>query len=95
MYTPSPHTHQGDSGGPLVCCAEGSTAPEDCTLIGVTSWGIGCAREGLPGVYTEVAHYTPWIQDVIAKEGGNNSLEKIGFFKGGEGEEIQVKEEED
>ncbi|ROT81383.1 trypsin [Penaeus vannamei] len=57
---------QGDSGGPLVCCEEGSMEPEDCRLSGVTSWGIGCARKGLPGVYTEVAHYTDWIKEVIA-----------------------------
>lgn len=72
---------QGDSGGPLVCCEEGSMEPEDCRLSGVTSWGIGCARKGLPGVYTEVAHYTDWIKEVIASE-DNSSLEKIGFFEG-------------
>ncbi|XP_030554491.1 trypsin alpha-like [Drosophila novamexicana] len=43
---------QGDSGGPLVV---------DNQLVGIVSWGIGCARKGHPGVYTDVAHYREWI----------------------------------
>jgi len=48
-------TCQGDSGGPL--------ASKDVkTLIGITSFGIGCGNNGFPGVYTDVSKYRPWIQ---------------------------------
>jgi len=51
---------QGDSGGPLMCEVNGKMY-----LAGLVSWGIGCATEGVPGGYTQVAHYRPWIVDKI------------------------------
>lgn len=46
-----------DSGGPLV--------NRDNILIGVVSTGIGCARPGLPGIYTRVSEFGPWIHSTI------------------------------
>ena len=47
---------QGDSGGPLLYVYNGTTY-----LVGLVSWGTGCALYGYPGVYTDVNYYREWI----------------------------------
>ena len=57
---------QGDSGGPLTWTTR---KYKNTYLVGVVSWGRGCARPGEPGVYAKVAHYRSWIDRIIgAKE---------------------------
>ncbi|XP_006893099.1 PREDICTED: serine protease 42 [Elephantulus edwardii] len=51
---------QGDSGGPMVCDYNNTWIQ-----VGIVSWGIGCGRNGTPGIYTEVSSYRGWITGVL------------------------------
>ncbi|XP_066994478.2 trypsin-1 [Anabrus simplex] len=45
---------QGDSGGPYVANGQ---------LVGIVSWGKGCARPQYPGVAADVAHLRKWVTE--------------------------------
>ncbi|KAH0947940.1 hypothetical protein HN011_001478 [Eciton burchellii] len=52
---------QGDGGGPLVCQDDGFYE-----LAGLVSWGFGCGRQNVPGVYVKVSAYIGWINQIIS-----------------------------
>lgn len=51
---------QGDSGGPLIA--------GNGDLVGIVSWGIGCADRNFPGVYAKVSAGYGWIEKTVCKE---------------------------
>jgi secreted trypsin-like serine protease len=53
---------QGDSGGFLGA----PLGNGEYVQLGVVSFGVGCARPKLFGVYTRVANYTDWIKEQMA-----------------------------
>ncbi|XP_032522480.2 protein masquerade isoform X3 [Danaus plexippus] len=52
---------QGDGGGPLVCQDDGFYE-----LVGLVSWGFGCGRRDVPGVYVKVSSFIGWINQIIS-----------------------------
>ena len=53
-------TCSGDSGGPLIATLGGTSK-----LVGITSFGVGCAEAIYPGVYTRVSTYVSWINGYV------------------------------
>ena len=61
---------QGDSGGPVIQVVNGRDV-----LVGIVSWGEGCARAKYPGVYAKLSSSLTWIETSICT---HTSVPKIG-----------------
>ena len=59
---------QGDSGGPLIMPGSDSNAADD-RLVGIVSWGYGCAEPGFPAFYCRVSYVMDWLQPIINEYG--------------------------
>jgi secreted trypsin-like serine protease len=68
---PGKDTCQGDSGGPLI------KSVGEPVLVGIVSWGIGCASGLRPGVYVRIdgTHYLDWIRRAMAADPSVSSLD--------------------
>lgn len=53
----------GDSGGPLIVKA----GPNGYLLVGIVSFGQGCADRNSPGVYARVSTYRDWVFSTIER----------------------------
>ena len=63
---------QGDSGGPLTYRDSNGVH----TLVGLVSWGVGCARDQIPGIYTRITYMLNWIKTIsqVDNDGGDSAM---------------------
>lgn len=59
-------TCKGDGGSPLVCPISGQT--NRYYQAGIVAWGINCGHDQVPGVYANIAHLRPWIDEQMQVE---------------------------
>ncbi|CAJ1954834.1 unnamed protein product [Cylindrotheca closterium] len=63
----------GDSGGPLVARnldsepVDNDPSRTTDVLVGLTSWGFGCADTNFPGVYARISNQIGWLKETICQ----------------------------
>ena len=65
---------QGDSGGPLIMTNDEG----EYELIGIVSWGYGCAEAGYPGVYSKIHSRLSWFFGYIGEPEEDFEVELYG-----------------
>nr|XP_031848006.1 uncharacterized protein LOC116433727 [Nomia melanderi] len=63
---------KGDGGSPLVCPSKRD--PTTYQQAGIVAWGIGCGEDGTPGVYANVATARSWIDEQMAYNNLDNTV---------------------
>lgn len=64
---------QGDSGGPIVVPDD----PSGRVLVGIVSWGIDCALPEFPGIYTELAAYSGFVNPYLDPDSPPHRVERL------------------
>lgn len=70
---------QSDSGGPLRYVETFENGSQRQLLVGIVSFGSGCARSMNPGVYTRVSAFAGWINETL--ETAEASRAETGFLR--------------
>ncbi|KPM04648.1 serine protease-like protein 5, partial [Sarcoptes scabiei] len=66
---------EGDGGSGLVCETNGIWK-----VAGLVSWGLGCGKAGVPGVYTNIAQMRTWIDKIVLPYHNNQAIHPLQNF---------------